>query len=182
MQVPWQSIQGFSGAVAVGGLTLTSLLLLIGVFASSIFPAIDFLSKSTAWAIIVAVPVASLTYVVGLLTNAAAELLYVRVGWLPRGSLTDELVRINGSGDFLIGRFLYFRQEAEILAGGSLALSLFATTCAVAAYPAEGWRRTLITMTLLSAVLCIGSAVLSISRFRSASSLSTARPLPEDPK
>jgi hypothetical protein len=53
MQVPWQSIQGFSGAVAVGGLALTSLLLLAGVFATNLFLAIEFISKSTAWAIVV---------------------------------------------------------------------------------------------------------------------------------
>jgi hypothetical protein len=40
MQIPWQGIQGFSGAIAVGGLALTSLLLLAGVFATNLFLAI----------------------------------------------------------------------------------------------------------------------------------------------
>jgi hypothetical protein len=38
MQAPWQSIQGFSGAVAVGGLALTGMLLLAGVFATTSSP------------------------------------------------------------------------------------------------------------------------------------------------
>jgi hypothetical protein len=175
LQVTWQSIQDFSGAVAVGGLALTGLLLLAGVFAASLFPAIDFLSKSTAWAIIVAVPVTSLAYVVGLLANATAELVFVRFGWLKQNTLTDELLQIGDKGEFLIGRFLHLRQEGEILAGASLALAILAIACAFAAYPAEGWRRTLISATLMCAVLCTGSSVLSVSRFRSANSLANAR-------
>ena len=182
MQVPWQSIQGFSGAIAVGGLTLTSLLLLAGVFATNIFLAIEFISKSTAWAIVVAFPFASLAYVVGLLTNAAAEAIFVRLGWLQRSALTDELLQIGEKGEFLIGRFLHLRQEGEILAGGSLALGVLAMACAFASYPAEGWRRTLISATLMCIALCIGSSALSISRFKSANALANAGPHSKEPQ
>jgi hypothetical protein len=182
MQIPWQGIQGFSGAIAVGGLALTSLLLLAGVFATNLFLAIEVVSRSTAWAIVVALPIASLAYVVGLLTNAAAEAIFVRFGWLQRNTLIDELIQIREKGEFLIGRFLQLRQEGEILAGGSLALGILAMACAFASYPIEGWRRTLISATFMCVMLCIGSSSLSISRFRSANALANACPDSKEPK
>jgi hypothetical protein len=117
-----------------------------------------------------------MAYVVGLLANAAAELIFVRLGWLQRSTLTDELLQIGDKGEFVIGRFLHLRQEGEILTGGSLAVGVLAIACAFAAYPVEGWRRTLISAALMCTVLCIGSSVLSISRFRSANALANAQP------
>src|SRR5678815_4223526 len=173
MQVPTQSIQGFSGSVAVGGLVLTSLLLLIGAFATSLFAAVDFLSHSPAWAIVVAVPVAALSYVVGLLTTAVAESLFALVGWVPRMATVQELQKIHRKNEFVIGRYLQLRQEAESLAGGSLALVVFALACLCASFAGAGWRPTLLSASAMCVVLAVGSCALSVSRYRAVSAIAS---------
>ena len=171
MQIPWQSIQGFSGSVAVGGLVLTSLLLLAGAFATNLFAAIDFISRSAVWAIVVAIPVASLSYVVGLLTTAGAESLFAFVGWVPRMTIVEELQRICRKGDFIIGRYLQLRQEAELLAGGCLALLVLALACLSASFAAAGWRPTLFSAAAMCTVFALGSCALSISRYRAVTAI-----------
>lgn len=166
MQIPSQSIQGFSGSVAVGGLVLTSLLLLMGAFATNIFAAVDFLARSPAWAIVVAVPIASLSYVVGLLTTAMAESLFARFGWVPRMAVVQELHDIYRKNEFLIGRYLQLRQEAESLAGGCLALLLCALACLSASFAAAGWRPTLFASSAICGLVAFGSCALSVSRYR----------------
>ena len=165
MQVPWQSIQGFSGSVAVGGLVLTSLLLLAGAFATSIFAALDFLSRSAVWAIVVAIPIASLSYLVGLLTTAAGESLLRLVGWIPRVAIVEELQRIRQQDEFMIGRYLQLRQEAELLAGGCLALLLLALACLAATLAAAGWRPTLFSASATCTVLAVGCCALAVSKY-----------------
>jgi len=103
--VPWQGLQGLTGAVAVGGLSLTSLFLLAAVFAPNLLLAIDVVSRSTAWAIVVAAPLISLAYVVGLLTSAAAESLFVRFGRLRLADLADELRTVSKLSDLVVTRY-----------------------------------------------------------------------------
>ena len=169
--VPWQGLQGFTGAVAVGGLTLTSLFLLAAVFAPNLLLAIDVVSRSTAWAIVAAIPLISLAYVVGLLTSAAAESLFVRIGRLRLADLADELRAVSKLSELVVARYQQLRQEAEVLAGSSLALCVLGLASATAAYSLEGWRRTLISIAITCAVLSVGAALLSVYRYRSASSL-----------
>lgn len=173
MQMPWQGLQGFSGAVAVGGLSITSLFLLAAVFAPNLLLAIDVVSRSTAWAIVVAIPLTSLAYVVGLLTSAAAESILLRAGRLRAIDLSAELQLVSRLHDVVISRYLQQRQEAEVLAGSALALCLLGLTSAIAAYSIDGWRRTLISITVACFTLSIGSALLSVYRYGSASSLAT---------
>lgn len=44
--VPWQSIQGFSGATAVGSLVFVDWALITNAFADNLFPIINLYSKS----------------------------------------------------------------------------------------------------------------------------------------
>jgi hypothetical protein len=171
MQVPLQGLQGFTGAVAVGGLTITALFLLAAVFAPNLLLAIDVVTRSTAWAIVAAVPLSSLAYVVGLLTIAAAESLLVRAGRLRHLDLADELEAVSKRSEIVVARYHQQRQEAEVLAGSSLAFFVLSLASATAAIPVDGWRRTLTSIAVACVVLSVGSALLSVYRYRSASSL-----------
>jgi hypothetical protein len=174
MQVPLQGLQGFTGAVAVGGLTLTSLFLLAAVFAPNLLLAIDVITRSTAWAVVAAIPLSSLAYVVGLLTTAAAESILVRTGRLRHVELAAELEAVVKLSELAVARYHQQRQEAEVLAGSSLALCVLGLASAIAAFSIEGWWRTLISVAVACVALSVGSALLSVYRYRSASSLALA--------
>lgn len=171
MQVPPQGLQGFTGAVAVGGLAITSLFLLAAVFAPNLLLAIDVVTRSTAWAIVAAIPLSSLAYVVGLLTTAAAESLLVRTGRLRHVSLAAELQAVSKLSEIVIARYHQQRQEADVLAGSSLAFFVLSVASANAAFSIDGWRRTLISVVVACIVLSVGCAILSVYRYRGASSL-----------
>ena len=172
MQVPLQGLQGFTGAIAVGGLTLTSLFLLAAGFAPNLLLAIDVVTRSTAWAVVAAVPLTSLSYVLGLLTIAAAESLLTQTKLLHQVDSAAELLAVSKLGDLVVVRYQQQRQEAEVVAGSSLALCVLGFASVAAALWDEGWRRTLISLAAACIVLSVGSAVLSVSRYRSATSLS----------
>lgn len=169
-----QGIQGFTGAVAVGGLTITSLFLLAAVFAPNLILAIDVVTRSTAWAVVAAIPLTSLSYVLGLLTIAAAESLLMRAKLLGTTNLAMELQAVASKGELVTGSYQQQRQEAEVVAGSSLAFLILSIASATAAYWDDGWRRTLLSVTIACLVISIGSVFLSIDRFRSSASL--ARP------
>ena len=174
MQVPLQGLQGFTGAVAVGGLTLTSLFLLAAGFAPNLLLAIDVITRSTAWAIVAAVPLTSLSYVLGLLTIAAAESLLTQTNLLRQVDSAAELLAVSKLGDLVIARYQQQREEAEVVAGSSLALCVLGVASVAAALSEDGWRRTLISLALACLVLSVGSAVLSVYRYRGATSLAQA--------
>ena len=171
MQSALQGLQGFTGAVAVGGLTISSLFLLAAVFAPNLLLAIDVVTRSTAWAIVAAIPLSSLAYVVGLLTTAAAESLLVRAGRLRQVDVAAELEAVSELSDIVVARYHQQRQEAEVLAGSSLAFCVLSLASATAAFWIDGWRRTLISVAVACVTLFVGSALLSVYRYRSASSL-----------
>lgn len=174
MQVPLQGLQGLTGAVAVGGLTITSLFLLAAVFAPNLLLAIDVITRSTAWAVVAAIPLSSLSYIIGLLTSAAAESLLTRTGRLRQVNLIAELQAVSRLSELVVARYQQQRQEAEVLAGSSLAFCVLSIASAIAVSSIEGWRRTLIWLAIVCLVLSVGSALLSIYRYRSASSLALA--------
>lgn len=174
MQIPWQSIQGFSGSIAIGGLLLTALTLLAAVFANNLLVALDFVSRSPLWAIVVAVPVTALSYVVGLLTTAVSESLFVLFGWLAPRSVVHELSQIARKPEFLVARYLQIRQEAELLAGSSVALVLFALACALASYLSIGWRASLLSVCALCLLFAVGSCLISLAKFATVAELAAS--------
>ena len=81
--VPWQSIQGFSGATAVGSLVFVAWALITNAFADNLFPVINVYSQSPTWAIVTAVPLLSLAYLLGLLSIGAGEALMILFKFVP---------------------------------------------------------------------------------------------------
>jgi len=174
MQMPWQSIQGFSGATAVGALTLVGIILIANVFAMNLFPAIDFYAQTATWAIVVAVPVVAFSYLLGLLTNGAAEVVLVWFHLVQRDDLIHDPIAASVRGDFVAGRFQQLRQEAELLAGSSIALALLSVGAALSAWVAEGWRTFLASVAVTAIILALGSFFLGKIRHASAHSLALA--------
>lgn len=84
--IPWQNIQGFSGAAAIGSIVFVDLALIANAFADNLFPVIDLYSQTTTWAIVIAFPVLALVYLIGLLSIGAGEAALL---WLRLVSPTD---------------------------------------------------------------------------------------------
>lgn len=180
MQVPWQSIQGFSGATAVGALTLVGLALIANAFATSLFPAIDSYARlSPTWAIVVAVPLLALCYLLGLLSNGAAEAVMIRVRLIEENALIEDPVIVSSRGEFVTGRFQQLHQEGELLAGSAVALFCIAIGSALSAWPAGGWRRFLTAIAFVAIMFAVGSVFLSRSRYASAHRLALTSTTPE---
>jgi len=174
MEISSQTIQGFSGATAVGALTLVGLALIANAFATNLFPAIDFYARTPTWAIVVAIPLASLSYLLGLLATGAAEAALIWSRLINANVLIEDAVRVSVRGEFVAGRFQQLRQEAELLAGSAIALALLALGTALSAWATEGWRRFLTATTLAAVVFALSSIGLSRSRYASAHRLAIA--------
>lgn len=174
MQIPWQSLQDFSGATAVGALTLVGLTLIANAFAPNLFPAIDIYSRTATWAIVVALPLLALCYLLGLLSTGAAEVALVWFRLLDANTLIEDTISVSTNGEFVAGRFQQLRQEAELLAGSAIALALLAFGAALSAWAVEGWRRFLTSVALSAIVFAVSSVALSLSRYRSAHRLALA--------
>jgi hypothetical protein len=169
-----QGLQGFTGAIAVGGLTSTSLFLLAAVFAPNLLPAIDVVTRSTAWAVVAAIPLTALSYVLGLLTIASAQSLIIRGKLVSLANLAAELQAVASLGELVTASYQQQRQEAEVLAGSSLAFLVLSIACVIAAFGDDGWRRTLLAVAVACLLVSIGSVLLAIGRFRGAASLAQA--------
>lgn len=174
MQIPWQSIQEFSGATAVGALVLVDLALIANAFADNLFPVIDIYSRTSTWAIVVAIPLLSLTYLLGLLCTGAAELALIRLRLVDANALSEDIIAVTARGEFVAGRFQQLRQEAELLAGGAIALALLAVGAALSTWRIEGWRRFLTAVAITAILFAAGSVFLSWYRHASAHRLALA--------
>lgn len=166
MQMPWQNLQGFSGATAIGALTLVGLILIANAFAPNFFPAIDIYSRTATWAIVVALPLLALCYLLGLLSTGAAEAALISCRLLDAETFIEDTISVSLIGEFVAGRFQQLRQEAELLAGSAIALVLMAFGAALSAWAVEGWRRFLFTAALSAILFAVGSVALSLSRYR----------------
>jgi predicted small integral membrane protein len=173
--VPWQSIQGFSGATAVGSLVFVDWVLITDAFADNLFPVINIYSQSPTWAIVTAVPVLSLVYLLGLLCIGAGEALLIILRLVPASCLDDGQVAISEPAGFAVARYQQLRQEGEILAGSALALVLLALGASLHAWRIEGWRRFLLSVAVCATVVAVGSIALAIRRHLSAARLAKAQ-------
>lgn len=177
MQIPWQSLQGFSGATAVGALTFIGLVLIANAFAPNLFPAIDFYARTSTWAIVVAIPVLSLAYLLGLVSIGIAEAALIWFSLLDENLLVNDPIKVSSCGEFVASKFHQLRQEAEILAGSSISLVLLSFGAALSAWAVGGWRRFLIAITVFALLLAICCIMLSISRNKTAKKLAIAAEL-----
>jgi hypothetical protein len=166
VQPSWQNIQGFSGAAAVGALTLIGFILIANAFATNLLPAIDFYSRTPTWAIVIGIPTLALTYLLGLLSIGTAEVLLLRLGLVDPDAFIEDHIAVSGRGDFVAGHFQQLRQEAQLLAGGAVGLALMAVGAVLSAWATEGWRRFLVSIAVAAIVLALAS--ISLARFRNA--------------
>jgi hypothetical protein len=162
--VPWQSIQGFSGATAVGSLVFVGWALITNAFADNLFPIINLYSQSPTWAIVTAVPVLSLVYLLGLLCIGAGEALVIKFRLVPEDILDESQLNASEPSGFLAARYQQLRQDAEILAGSALALALLAVGASLHAWRIEGWRRFLVSVAVCATLIAVGSVALSVRR------------------
>jgi hypothetical protein len=167
MEFP-QALQGFSGATAIGALVFVDLTLIGNSFANNLFPAIHDYSKDPTWAIVVAVPLVSLVYLLGVLSIGAAELILISFRLLNRNILVEDTIAASRGGEYVAARFQQIRQEAELLAGGVVAFALLALGAALSAWRIEGWRRFLTTVATMAVVFGGSSVLLCIYRHRMA--------------
>ena len=169
--VPWQSIQGFSGATAVGSLVFVDWALITNAFADNLFPIINLYSQSPTWAIVTAVPVLSLTYLLGLLCIGAGEAFMTLFKFVPKSSVDEQRMACSELPSFMATRYQQLRQDSEILAGSALALGLLAVGASLHAWHLDGWRRFLVSVAVCAALVAVGSFALSVQRQLSASGL-----------
>lgn len=167
MEFP-QVLQGFSGATAIGGLVFVDLILIGNAFADNLFPSIRQYSESPTWALVVAVPLVSLVYLLGVLSIGAAELILTSFRLLNKRALVDDTIDASSGGDYVAGRFQQIRQEAELLGGGAIAFALLGLGAALSGWRIEGWRRFLTAVTVMAVVFGACSVFLCIHRYRMA--------------
>jgi hypothetical protein len=177
METPWQNIQSFSGASAVGAVVFVDLALVADAFADNLFPTINLYAQTPTWAIVVAIPILSLVYLIGVLAIGVGEAL---LGWLRlgKGVTPDEdttaLVRCS---DALIGRYQRLRQEAELLAGSVVAFGLLGVGSTLHAWRIVGWRRFLFAVAIAAMIFAAASLALAVRRYATAYRIATtARP------
>jgi hypothetical protein len=168
METPWQGLQGFSGATAVGALVFVDLALVANAFADNLFPVINIYSQTPTWAIVVAIPAVSLAYLLGVLSIGASELILVSVHLLDAKALVEDTISVAGRGEYAAARFQQIRQEAELLAGGAIAFALLSLGAALSAWRIEGWRRFLTAVAIMAVLLAGGSILLCFYRYRMA--------------
>jgi hypothetical protein len=166
MQIPWQGLQGFSGATAIGALVLVDLALVANSFADNLFPVINIYSKSPTWGIVVAIPLVSLAYLLGVLSIGAAELLLIRIRWVDANALIEDTIAASANGELAAVRFQQLQQEAELLGGGSIAFGLLGVGATLCAWRIEGWQRFLMAVAIMSVLLAVASIFLCVYRHR----------------
>src|SRR5712691_4474721 len=115
MEIPWQSIQGFSGASVIGALVLVDLGLIANAFADNLFPTITNFSTTAAYALVIAVQVLTLTYFLSRFCIGAGELALALSLLFNSKTLAEDSVTVSARGESCAARFHQLRQEAELL-------------------------------------------------------------------
>ncbi len=93
-------------------------------------------------------------------------LVWVRL--LDAKALVEDTISVAGRGEYAAARFQQIRQEAELLAGGTIAFALLALGAALSAWRIEGWRRFLTAVAIMAVLLAGGSMLLCLYRYRMA--------------
>jgi len=169
--LPLQNIQGFSGATAVGSLAFLGWALITNAFAENFFPVINLYAQSPTWAIVAAIPAISLAYLLGLLCIGTGEIVLVRLKLIPANSEEDRTLARWQLSNVLTTRYQQLQQDADILAGSGMALTLIVLGASLHAWRVEGWRHSLISIAICALIIAYGSVALSVRRKRLASAI-----------
>ena len=103
--IPWQNIQGFSGAAAIGSIVFVDLVLIANAFADNLFPVIDLYSQTTTWAVVIALPALALVYLIGLLSIGAGEAALVWLRLVSRIDLAEDILGLPGLPSIIAARY-----------------------------------------------------------------------------
>jgi hypothetical protein len=115
MQMSWQNVEGYSGATAVGAVVLVDLILIANAFADNLFPVINDYAKTATWAIVVAIPLLSLTYLLGLVCMGTAEVLLFWSCLVDGRALTNDAVAVTARGELVTGVSTSFGKRLNYL-------------------------------------------------------------------
>src|SRR5262245_46702489 len=165
MQSPWQNIQGFSGASAVGAIVFVDLALIANAFADNLFPTINLFAQSATWAIVVAIPLLSLVYLIGVLSIGAGEGLLGCLHLTRQITHSEDVKMLLVSSEAVWGRYQQLRQDAELLAGSVVAFALLGVGSALSAWMVPGWRRFLTSVALAGVFLPAVSIALASRKY-----------------
>lgn len=124
--MPIESASAFAGATGVGALCFLAVFLILDGRDPGVFPTVEFYAKTTTWGIVVAVPVAAMAYVAGLLAIAVSSKLLEQMAHTTIGRSADDvvaLVQLNKDSP-VAQQYLQLHQEQGILAGSAIALLL----------------------------------------------------------
>ena len=119
----------FAGATGVGALCVLAMFLFFDGRASNLLPNVEAYAKTATWAIVAAVPVLAMSYIVGLLLISGAESAVARTfGPTADVELADlaRVAKLPAKDSVAVQRFAQLRQDRAILAGSAVALLLLA--------------------------------------------------------
>jgi len=178
MTIPFQSIEAFAGATGVGALCLLAVFLMIDGRESGVFPTIEFYAKTATWGIVAAIPVLSISYVIGLLFIGFADLLMEPVYSALDVHSAEDLVKISKAiatqkSSALIETYLQLRQEQEILGGGGLAFILLAFGACSEVRNLSSLRKVIYFLATLTAIVGLSALGLSIMKMLKANELAS---------
>ena len=174
MQIPSLNLQSFSGAAGVGAVVFVDFVIIANAFANNLFPAINLFAETPTWAIVVAVPLLSLVYLIGVLSIGTGEALLIRFRYGSTANLVDDILSLTACSDLVATRYQQLRQEAELLAGSFVAFTLLSFGSALHAWQIAGWRRFLISVSLAALIFAAGSVAIALRRYSSAHRIAAA--------
>jgi hypothetical protein len=174
MQFPWHGLQGFSGATAIGSIVLIGGIFLVNAFAENLLPAIQIFASTPTWALVTAIPLVALAYLIGLLSIGAGEAILHGLRLTNRTTIISDAMKISTKNGLIVERYFLLIQEANILAGSSLSFACLSFSAAFSAWKIEGWRGLLTTTSSVALLLSFYSILLSTLRHRFAHQLAVS--------
>ena len=114
------SVENLTGMLSVGSLCLLGAFLFLDG-RTAIFHVLETYGKSTAWAVVAAIPTFVTGYVVGVFAVTAATLTLSRIRWLHRPEDRSGLIAVATFGNEVItSRFWDVSRQRRLLEGGTI--------------------------------------------------------------
>jgi hypothetical protein len=187
MSTSGDSISTLAGPAGVGALCLLGLFLFLDGRAPDLFPTFEQYAKTASWSIVAAVPVLTVSYVLGLSIMIASERAISRVvGFSQKSEVGDlALIGIAGLAKDSPASIFYAeaRRNGAVLAGGALALLVLSSGALSETSNLPNLRSTVIIATLLTVFLAVLAAYLAVQESHRAhaiaQSLRSAAPRPD---
>jgi len=123
------SVEAITGRLGVGAITFLACFLVADGQQVGVFELVELYGKSASFGIVIALPTAVVTYVLGVITVSLADLIYLPVSALaPLSAYHVRIVSVRG-GALLQQLFLENLRNFELLKGASVAFLLLSIGC-----------------------------------------------------